>query len=422
MDYVPVYADELMQSSTAPTPPTKERRILYYRNPMGLPDTSPTPKKDPMGMDYVAVYEDEVQAQAQPQGQAQASGVPTLRIAPDRVQMLGVKTEAVAPRALNRAIRAVGTIHVDERKLAVVAPKFEAWIETLNVDTTGATVRKGQPLMQVYSPELVLAQQEYLLAWKSLQSLEHADPEARQAAATLAEGALQRLRNFDITGAELDRLRERGEATRTLTLTSPANGVVLEKTAVRGMRFMQGEMLYRIADLSNVWLVANVFEQDLGLIRVGQTVNVAVNAYPDRPFSGTVGFIYPTLNEETRTAQVRVEMPNREGLLRPALYATVEFVAPVAAGQVLAVPESAIIDSGKRQVVLIERAEGSYEPRAVKVGGRADGYAQILNGVTSGEKVVVSANFLIDAESNLRAALGGFSQGHSDPAHQKTGE
>ncbi|MEO5373880.1 MAG: efflux RND transporter periplasmic adaptor subunit [Alphaproteobacteria bacterium] len=413
MDYVPVYADELVQSAPPPPAPvpvkagTGERRILYYRNPMGLPDTSPVPKKDPMGMDYTPVYEDEAQAQGSSGGPA------TLRIAADRVQMLGVRTEAAAVRSLNRTIRAVGTIQVDERREAVVAPKFEAWIEVLNVDTTGAVVRRGQPLMQVYSPELVLAQEEYLVAWQSQQALKDADPAARQAATALAEGAMQRLRNFDITGPQLDRLRRDGTATRTLTLTSPADGVVLEKNAVKGMRFMPGEMLYRIADLSSVWLIADVFEQDLGLIRVGQSVAVAVNAYPDRTFTGTVGFIYPTLNAETRTARVRVELANREGLLRPSLYATVEFAAPVAAGQVLAVPESAVIDSGKRQVVLVERAEGSYEPRPVKLGARADGYVQVIDGVASGDKVVVRANFLIDAESNLRAALGAFSQGHS---------
>ena len=389
---------------SAEPPPVSERRLLYYRNPMGLPDTSPVPKKDPMGMDYLPVYADEVQ---------DATGDGTLKIAPDRVQMLGVRTEAAATRVLNRTIRAVGTIQIDERRLAVVAPKFDAWIETLTVDTTGAVVRRGQPLMQVYSPELVLAQQEYLVAWKSRQTLENAAPDARQAAAALAEGALQRLRNVDITGPQIERLQREGTATRTLTLTSPADGVVLEKTAVRGMRFMAGETLYRIAELSEVWLIADVFEQDLSLIQIGQTATVTVNAYPDRPFTGRVGFIYPTLNAETRTARVRVEMTNRDGLLRPALYAVVEFTAPVVIDAVLAVPESAVIDSGKRQVVLVERSPGRYAPHLVKVGARADGYVQVLEGVTDGEKVVVRANFLIDSESNLRAALGGFSQGHT---------
>lgn len=401
----PVVAPLVAEAMTSPAGQAPAQRILYYRNPMGLPDTSPVPKKDSMGMDYVPVFEDEAQPAAE--------GPPTLKIAPDRVQMLGVRTEAAELRSLSRTIRAVGTIQVDERKLAVVAPKFEAWIEVLNVDTTGATVRRGQPLMQVYSPDLVMAQQEYLVAWKSQQSLKDADPDARQASAALADGAMQRLRNFDIAAPQLDRLQREGTATRTLTLSSPADGVVLEKTAVKGMRFMPGETLYRIADLSSVWLIADVFEQDLGLIRLGQTATVAVNAYPDRTFTGTVGFIYPTLNAETRTVRVRVELANNEGLLRPSLYATVTFSAPVAAGEVLAVPDSAVIDSGTRQVVLVERAEGSYEPRPVKVGARADGYVQIREGVAVGEKVVVRANFLIDAESNLRAALGSFSQGPS---------
>lgn len=376
--------------------PSGPGKVLYYRNPMGLPDTSPVPKKDPMGMDYVPVYE----------GEDSASGAVT--ISPDKVQKLGVRTEAAARRTVSRQVRAVGTVQVDERRLFIVAPKFEAWIETLLVDTTGATVRQGQPLMEVYSPELVLAQQEYLVA--------------RQGGGPLAEASLQRLRNLDVPAEEIERLRKTGKASRTLTYRAAAGGVVLEKTAVRGMRFMPGEALYRIADLSNVWLIADVFEQDLGYVRPGQEVEVTVNSLPGKTFTGRVGFVYPTLTAESRTGKVRIELPNADGLLKPNLYATVHLTTDVNAvpGAMagLAVPDSALLDTGRRQAVLVETGEGRYEPRDVKAGARADGYVQILAGLEEGERVVVRANFLIDSESNLRAALSAFGGSGGQHQHQ----
>lgn len=301
-------------------------------------------------------------------------------------------------------MRAVGTVQVDERRLFIVAPKFEAWIERLLVDTTGDTVRKGQPLMEVYSPELVLAQQEYLVA--------------RQGGAQLAEASLQRLRNLDVPEEEIERLRKTGKASRTLSYRAAADGVVLEKSAVRGMRFMPGEALYRIADLSNVWLVADVFEQDLGYVKLGQEVDVTVNSLPGRTFTGKVSFVYPTLTAESRTGKVRVELPNIDGLLKPNLYATVHLNADLGAMTGLAVPDSALLDTGKRQAVLVEIGEGRYEPRDVKAGARADGFVQILAGLEEGERVVVRANFLIDSESNLRAALSAFGGGGGQHQHQ----
>lgn len=371
----------------APAEAVGQRRILYYRNPMGLPDTSPVPKKDPMGMDYVAVYE----------GEEAGAGVVT--ISPEKVQKLGVRTELVGRRTMGRQVRAVGTVQVDERRLFVVAPKFEAWIEKLHVDTTGATVRRGQPLMEVYSPELVLAQQEYLVA--------------RRAGGSdgLADASLQRLRNLDVPEEDIERLRRTGKASRTLVYRAAADGVVLEKAAVRGMRFMPGEPLYRIADLSQVWLIADVFEQDLGQVQLGHDAEAVVNALPGRVFSGTIGFIYPTLTAESRTGKVRIDLANPEGLLKPNLYATVNLHNEVVREPAVVVPESALLDTGRRQVVLVETGEGRYEPREVKTGARADGYVQIFAGLEGGERVVVRANFLIDSESNLRAALSGFGGG-----------
>ncbi|MGE5547409.1 MAG: efflux RND transporter periplasmic adaptor subunit [Solirubrobacterales bacterium] len=393
-DYTPVYADP--EPVPAPTLAKPEGKILYYRNPMGLPDTSPVPKKDSMGMDYVPVYEGD------------DAGGNTLKVSLDKVQKLGVRTEPAVLRPLTRPIRAVGTVQVDERQLHVVAPKFEGYIERLLVNQTGQPVKRGQTLMEIYSPDLVLAQQEYAVALQGARSLENASPEAREAARSLAEGALSRLKNWDIPAAQIERLRNGGQPSRTLSLVAPVGGVVLEKRAIQGMRFMPGEALYQIADLSNVWVLAEVFEQDLAQVDVGQKAEVTFSALPGMTFAGKVTFVYPTVTPETRTAKVRIELPNHEGHLRPALFGTVQLAAPVGRGPVVAVPDSAVLDTGTRQAVLVERGEGLYEPREIKAGTRADGYVEVMDGLKEGERVVVRANFLIDAESNLRAALQSF--------------
>ena len=390
--YLPVYADP------DPEPvrkPPQQGKILYYRNPMGLPDTSPVPKKDGMGMDYVAVYEGEEDGNS-------------LRISPDKVQKLGVRTEAARMLALSRAIRAVGSVQLDERTLQVVTAKFEGYIERLHVNQTGQAVKRGQPLMEVYSPELRLAEQEYQVAMQGVQALSQASREAQEGARALAEAALTRLRALDVSAAQIDRIRQGGTAHRTLTLTSPVTGIVLEKQAIQGMRFMPGEKLYQIADLSHLWVIADVFEQDLAQVKVGLPAQVRFDAWPGRDFTGRVTFVSPVVTPETRTAKIRIDLPNPDGRLRPALYGTVELLAPIADRPVLAIPDSAVLDSGTRQSVLVERGEGHYEPRAVSVGARAGGLIEVRDGLVAGERVVVQANFLIDAESNLRAALQSF--------------
>jgi Cu(I)/Ag(I) efflux system membrane fusion protein len=383
-----------------------ERRILYYRNPMGLPDTSPTPKKDQMGMDYIPVYEGE---------EPETTGS-VVKINPDKVQKLGVRTEIVGLRELTRTVQAVATIQANERQLHTVSPRFEGWIQKLYVNTTGQLVRRGEPLLDVYSPDLVTAQQEYLIAWKGVQSVHGASPEVDASMRTLVDSALQRLRNWDISEAELRRLQQEGKARQSLTLRAQASGVVLEKRAVAGMRFMPGEMLYQIADLSSVWVLADVFEQELGLVRLGQSVKIRVDAYPDQVFTGKVTFIYPVVMPETRTARVRIELPNPAGLLKPAMYARVEIASDRGRGKMLAVPDSAVLDTGARQLVLVQRGEGAFEPRPLRLGMRSDGYIEVLEGIDVGETVVVSANFLIDAESNLKAALGAFGSTVKKPA------
>jgi len=370
-------------------------RILYYRNPMGLPDTSPVPKKDPMGMDYVPVYES---------GEPDAPAG-TVKISLDKVQLLGVKTEPVESRELRRTVNAVGTIQANERLVYRVAPRFEGWIEKLYVNTTGQSVARGQPLMEVYSPDLVTAQEEYMIALRGARELKDSGPESQAVMQRLAEGALRRLRNWEISDKELQALQQDGKPSRLLAYRSTASGVVLQKPSVQGMRFMPGEVLFEIADLSSVWMLADVSEQDVGLVHLGQEAKLRIVAYPEKAFSGKVVFLYPTIDSETRTAKVRIELANPGALLKPAMFANVELISGHARGKVLAVPETAVLDSGARQVVLVRRGEGLFEPRTVKLGMRAEGYSEVMEGLQAGEQVVVRANFLIDAESNLKAAL-----------------
>ncbi len=365
-----------------------ERKVLYYRNPMGLPDTSPVPKKDSMGMDYVAVYEGEEQ-----------SGT-ALVFSTDKVQKMGVQSEAATMRILDQRLRVTGRIAIDEQRTYMISPKFSGWVEQLYVNSTGQAVKKGQMLFDVYSPDLVTAQREHELALQGLLSLQGADAETRAGMQRLVDASHKRLQNWDIQNGTLHDNRIRYQ--------SPVNGIVLEKKAIQGMRFMPGEVLYQIADLSQLWIIADVPEQQIAGVKVGDIAHVEVEAYPGKSYEAKVDFIYPTLNTATRTVPVRLLIANAQGRLKPEMYAQVELSAGLNT-EVLTVPNSAVIDSGTRQVVLVQLAAGRFEPRTVKLGARSSAYVQVLEGVVAGEQVVTSANFLIDAESNLRAALSGMS-------------
>jgi len=404
----PAHAPNAEASSSATTA-SGEREVLYYRNPMGLPDTSPVPKKDSMGMDYVPVFADELE---RPEGM--------VVLGPEKVQKLGVRTALVERRSIDRTVRASASVAVDERRLHTIAPKFEGWVEGLRANQTGMAVRRGAALAQVYSPELVSAQEEYVIARQALDKVEAGAP--RSAMATLADAALRRLRNWDIAPAEIAAL-ERGEVKRTLTVVSPIDGVVLEKRATEGMRFMAGEVLFQLADLSEVWVLVEVSPLDLAEVRLGQTVRFSTPALPGQAFEGRVAFIYPTVSESTRTARVRAVLPNPRGALRPALLGQAEIVAASGTTR-LVVPRSAVIDSGTRQIVLVAHEGGRFEPRAVTLGRRGDDVIEVLAGVEEGESVVVSANFLIDAESNLKSVLQGLGAhgGHGAAAESESGE
>lgn len=351
-------------------------KVKYYRNPMGTPDTSPVPKKDSMNMDYIPVCDDTA---------GEAPG--TVKVSLDKVQRLGVRTAEVQQRTLARTVRAYASLQFDERRQFVVAPKFGGWIEKLAVNATGDSVQRGQLLFEVYSPELNVLQQEWNLAGRS-------------------SYASDKLRNLDYPEAGMERLR-RGERPRTVAIPSPVTGTVTEKMAVEGARFRAGETLFRIVDTTNMWVMAEVYEQDLAFVKVGDVARITVNTWPDRSFEGRVTFIYPSVGKDSRTARLRIEVPNPDGRLRSEMAAAVEIVAPLE-GQRIVVPESAVIDSGRRQAVLVERGEGRYEPRPVRLGVRVPGYIEVLDGLQAGERVVTQATFLIDAESNIRAALAAF--------------
>ena len=400
--------------ASSPAASAKSRKLLYYRNPMGLADTSPTPKRDPMGMDYVAVYEGE-EASAGPGGANQ------IQISTEKVQRLGVRTEAAAMRPLGKNVRAAGKVEPDESRIYAITPKFEGYVERLHVNVTGQVVAKGQPLFEVYSPELVSAQREYAIAVQGMQAMKDAGPEAQAGMKQLAESSLARLRNWGLSAGQVTALMRTGESQRTISYPSPVSGVVTEKKALQGMRFMPGETLYQVTDLSSVWVIADVFEQDIGAIKPGARAAVSITAYPNKVFEGRVGYIYPTLKAETRTAAVRVELANPGQLLKPAMFAQVEF-AVGAKMPVLTVPDSAVIDSGTRRIVLVQVAEGRFEPREVEVGGRGENFIEIIKGVREGEQVVVAANFLIDAESNLKAVVGGLGAHAGHGSATKGGE
>jgi Cu(I)/Ag(I) efflux system membrane fusion protein len=362
-----------------------ERKIKFYRNPMGLPDTSPVPKKDSMGMDYIPVYE----------GDDSDDG--SVRLSPGRIQRTGAKSEPVRLQRVMSMIRAPGSVQEDERRVSVVALRFEGFVESVASVTTGEHVHKGQPLMNVYSPALSSAAAEYL--------------SALNAGATGKElkGARRRLENLATPEPAIKELERSRDISLSIPWLAPQDGEVLERNAVNGMRAGPGDVLFRIADHRLVWVLLDVAERDLAQIEIGTKVTIRPRALRGQTFGGAVTLIYPHLNTQTRTARIRIEVPNPDELLRPEMYVDAE-IETGAPGPVLAVPESAVLDSGSRQAVLIDKGEGRFEPRDVKLGHRGGGYVEVTEGLTEGEAVVTSANFLIDAESNLKAALKGFAE------------
>ena len=342
----------------------------------------------------------------QKEGKMQEVASGTVQISPERQQLIGVKIGAVEFKPLEKVIRTVGRVDYDEKRLVTISPKIGGWIEDLYVDFTGRFVKQGEPLLTLYSPELVSTQEEYLLALRAKKDLVKSPfPEVAGSGNSLAESAKRRLRLWDINDDQIKALEESGQPTKTLTLYSPFSGIVLERVAYRGMNVVPGMALYKLADLSVVWLYADIYEYELPFIRLGQQAAIQLSYLPGEVFTGKAIYIYPYLDPNTRTAKVRFEFPNPHGKLKPEMYANVEI--KVHLGRKLAVPEGAIIDTGLRQMAIIDKGSGYFEPREVKVGAKVDDYYEVIKGLKAGEKVVTSANFLIDSESRFKEAMGG---------------
>jgi len=357
------------------------KQVRFYRNPMGLPDTSPVPKKDSMGMAYIPVYAGEEQDGS------------TIKLSPGKLQRTGVRSEPAAMKTLTTTFRAAGSIQLDEQRKSIIALRFDAYVDKVENVTTGSLVRQGQPLMHVYGPDLLAPAAQYLSALND------------RTDTTTLKNARRRLDNLGVPASVVAEIDRTHEIPQTLAWPAPRTGIVVERTAVDGMKATAGESLFRLADISVVWAVADIPEGDLPSIAVGQSVTVKPRG-SNRTYNGKIALIYPSINAQTRTARVRVELPNPDGALMPDMYADVE-IATGSGKPVLAVADSAIIDSGDRQVVIIDKGEGRLEPRPVKTGRRGGGFVEIKDGVADGDRVVTSANFLIDAESNLKAALQG---------------
>ncbi|MFA5951165.1 MAG: efflux RND transporter periplasmic adaptor subunit [Hyphomicrobium sp.] len=380
-----------------------ERKVKFYRNPMGLPDTSPAPKKDSMGMDYIPVFEEEAGAD---------DG--SVRISLGKIQRTGVETVLVDKRALTRTIKAPGIIQLDERRIAVVAPRFDGFIENLSDATTGIHVPKGYPLATVFGQELLNQGARLIVEESSGRGGDEAFASSRAQAGGVI-GARRRLRNLGVPDEFIEQIKRDRRVPDVITVRAPIDGVVLERNVVDGQAFKAGDVAFRIADHSLVWMLADVPEGDMASIKPGEPVTVTVRAHPGRIFKGAVSVVYPHLMKETRTARVRIELPNPDLALLPDMYGDVE-ISTGSNEDVVAVPASAIIDSGSRQVALIDLGDGRYEPRQVELGRRGDGFIEILSGVSGGERVVVNGNFLIDSESNLQAALKSFTASSSTEA------
>ena len=393
------------QQPAPATGATKERKILYWQDAMNPAYKSDKPGKAPDGMDLVPVYADET-----PPAETLPAG--TVKISPERQQLIGVQFGQVSRRALSRTIRTAGKVTYDETRVTRVQAKVSGWIDRVYVDFAGSLVTRGQPLFSLYSPELVSTQQEFLLASRAKDHL--ADSSVKEIAANAAslyDSARERLRLWDITEEQIQDLERRGTPTKTLTLYSPITGFVLTRNAFPGQRVTPEAELYVIADLRTLWVLADVYEYEVPFVRLGQAATMTLTYLPGKTFAGKVTYIYPQLDNATRTLKVRLEFPNPRDELKPDMYANVDL--RIDYGEHLAVPQEAVLDSGTEQLVFVAREDGYFEPRKVKLGPKVGTLYVVLAGLRAGEQVVTSANFLIDSESQLKSALGAMTGGHA---------
>ena len=380
-------------ASAGPSKPEGERKIKYWRASMDPTFISDKPGKSPMGMDLIPVYEDEIKEGA-------------ISIDPITVQNMGLRTALVQTGRLTKTIRTVGHIDYDEKRLYIINTKVTGWIEKLHVNTTGEMVKKGQPLLEIYSPELVSTQEEYLTSLKSYQELKDSPyQEARKGALELLNSTRKRLELWDIDKDQIENLEQNGEIKKTLTLYSPTTGVVLHKNAVEGAYVKAGSDLFRIADLSAVWVLAHIYEYELPYVKLGQKAQISLPYLPGESFEGKLTYIYPYLDQKTRDLKVRLEFLNPGYRLKPEMYANVVIESKLAGERIL-IPEEAVIRSGKREIVFVDLGEGKYAPREIASGVSGEGgMVEVKNGLLLGETIVVSGQFMLDSESKTQEAI-----------------
>lgn len=381
-----------------------ERKPLFYRNPMNPEITSPVPAKDQMGMDYIPVFADEDR-------QARAG---TVTIDPVTVQNIGVRTVTVERRTLAREIHTVGRVDYDEQRIARLHPKTQGWIEELRIGTTGSSIKRDEILLSIYSPQLVSSQQEYLLALKNYETLSNSPFEdVRRGARDLVDSSLDRLRLLDVPEHQIETLTETRQVMKLLHIHSPTEGIVINIGARDGQFVTPQSELYMIADLASVWVFVDIFEEELPWVRVGDEADMRVMAVPGTIFRGRLTYIYPYAESRTRTIKARLEFDNSELLLKPEMFADVTIHASPREDAVV-VPSEAVLRSGLKEQVFLVRAPGKFEPRAVEVGLSGSGMTEIRHGLEPGDRVVVSAQFLIDSESKLREAAAKMRESDND--------
>ncbi|OFV81629.1 MAG: hypothetical protein A2Y78_12390 [Acidobacteria bacterium RBG_13_68_16] len=378
-----------------------ERKILFYRNPMNPKITSPVPMKDEMGMDYVPVYAEEAAPAA-----GGVTGMATVEITSEGIHLSGVQTEPAVFERVARSVRTVGTVTADETRIRHVHTKIAGWVERLFVNFTGQLVRRGQPILSIYSQELLASQEEFLRARETASKFAASElQEVRRGGEELLQSAEQRLRLFDVPEDFIAELKRTGQPKRAVTLLAPVSGFVTAKEVFEGQQIEPGMELFTITDLSRVWIEADFYEYEARALHIGQEAKVTLPYDPSRQLAGRVTYIYPTLNPESRTLGVRLEFQNPDFGLKPGMFANVEL--PLDATEGIVIPDSAVIDTGERQIVFVSLGGGRFEPREVKLGVRSSGKAQVLSGVAAGDQVVTRANFLLDSESQLRSAIAG---------------
>ncbi len=374
---------------------------VMYHCPMHPDYISDRPGKCPIcGMDLVPFTPGETE---QPQAQPGLETHAPLTLSPERRQLIGLQVGTVEKRRVSRTIRAAGRVAYDEKRLATVSLKFGGWVEELMVKSVGETVRKGAPLMAVYSPDLLEAQRNYLVARAALASLgKDASADSRSLTEEVLRSARERLRLWDFTEEQFKEIESSQQAEHDVTIYSKVDGVVTARNVALGSYVEPGRDLFEISDLTTVWMLADVFESEAPLVKVGEQAELALNCLPGEPLTGAVSYIYPALDESTRTLRVRLDCPNPDGALKPGMFAAVSIAVDL--GEQVAVDDDAVLDTGLRQIVFVDKGEGRLEPREVVVGDRADGLAIIARGLEPGERIVTSGNFLVDSESRMKAA------------------